>query len=304
MRYTLSYLATGPRDAILVDPGWSSEEGWQHLLEGLKRTGVGIRGVTGIVVTHRHGDHLGLAERARQASGAWVGLGRNETLGLPESGGDDAWIGADRALLHSWGVPASRVGEIVYGEQWLSAERVLARPDVRFADGEHLQGEGMDLEMVATPGHTEGHICLIDHVHGLLLSGDHVLPRITPNVSLQRGGPENPLRDYCRSLERMRCHEDMEVCPAHEYRFQGIGGRVDELLSDARSRSDEVLEIIDARDAQSVWDIARNLTWSRGWDSLVGPPLRLALAETASHVALLRSQGAELDIPLAEGRQK
>ena len=58
----------------LIDAGWESEEGWTALTDGLAAIGGGVEDVRGLLVTHLHFDHLGLAERVRQASGAWVAM--------------------------------------------------------------------------------------------------------------------------------------------------------------------------------------------------------------------------------------
>jgi glyoxylase-like metal-dependent hydrolase (beta-lactamase superfamily II) len=299
MRYTLSYLLLGGNDAVLVDPGWASDEGWRHLAAGLARADVGFAELTGIVVTHRHADHLGLAARTRAASGAWVALGEHETLGVPVGGDAAAWIAADRGRLRLWGVPAARLDEVALERKRLSAQR-LAEPDLRFADGVMVPADGLRLRVVATPGHTPGHICLVDEARGLIFSGDHVLPRITPNISFEVPGPVNPLADYYESLDLIGLDDEMEVCPAHEYRFSGMCRRVDGLLADNRARSAEVVRILAGGSAHSIWDIARLLTWSRGWHSLQGPSLRLALGETASHVVYLASLGHDVQVPVRE----
>jgi glyoxylase-like metal-dependent hydrolase (beta-lactamase superfamily II) len=299
MRYTLSYLLLGGNDAVLVDPGWASDEGWGHLSAGLARADVGFAELTGIVVTHRHADHLGLAARARAASGAWLALGEHETFGVPVGADAAAWIAGDRSRLRLWGVPPDRLDEVALDQKRLSAQR-LAEPDLRFADGSMVPVEGPRLRVIATPGHTPGHICMVDETRGLIFSGDHVLPRITPNISFEVPGPVNPLADYYESLDRIGFDDEMEVCPAHEYRFSGMRRRVDELLADNAARSAEVVRILAGGGAYSIWDIARLLTWSRGWHSLQGASLRLALGETASHVVYLASQGHDVQVPVQD----
>ncbi|MBT2597864.1 MBL fold metallo-hydrolase [Arthrobacter sp. ISL-72] len=299
MRYTLSYLLLGADDAVLVDPGWASDVGWQHLAAGLAQADVGFSELTGVVVTHRHADHLGLAARVREASGAWVALGEHETLGVPTDGDDAARIAEDRSLLRLWGVPENRLDEVVVDPKRLTA-RGLAEPDLRFAGDTLVPAAGLRLRVVATPGHTPGHICLVDEARGLIFSGDHVLPRITPNISFEISGPVNPLEDYYESLNLIGFEDDMEVCPAHEYRFSGMRRRVDQLQADNRARSAEVVKILAGGSAHSIWEIARLLTWSRGWHSLQGPVLRLALGETASHVVYLASQGHDVQVPVRE----
>ena len=161
----------------------------------------------------------------------------------------------------------------------------------------------MDLRVVTTPGHSPGHICLIDEPHGLIFSGDHILPRISPHIALELPGPPNPLADYYESLERIAFEDAMEVCPAHEYRFIGMQRRVAQLIEHNRERSAEVLRVLDEHRPATVWEIARNLTWSRGWDSLQAFSLRLAVSETASHVVYLQSKGHDIEVPITESQE-
>src|SRR6185312_6325456 len=130
---------------------------------------------------------------------------------------------------------------------------------------------------------------------------DHVLPKITPHVSLEAANHVNPLGDYFNSLEILGAGADMEVLPAHEYRFRGLLERAAELKEHTLERSREVMAVLDAGEAGSVWDVSKELTWSRGFDSLRGFTLRLALAETASHLVYLAAQGRDMNIEVSRG---
>jgi glyoxylase-like metal-dependent hydrolase (beta-lactamase superfamily II) len=299
MRYTLSYLLFGDDDAVLVDPGWDSDAGMDHLTIGLRHAGIGLTDLTGIVATHYHSDHLGMAGRLRAASGAWVALGDREVRRLTASDDLDRVLLSDREALTSWGVPPGRLAEVAIDRRTLIHLRNLADPDLRLVDGSRVPAKGLDLRVVTTPGHSPGHICLLDEPDGLIFSGDHVLPRISPHIALELPGPANPLADYYDSLDLIGFEDEMEVCPAHEYRFRGMQRRVEQLVEHNRERSAEVLRVLDGHRPRTVWDVARRLTWSRGWESLQSFSLRLAVLETASHLVYLRLQGHIIDVPVA-----
>lgn len=298
LRYTLSYLLIGDGDAILIDPGWNSDAGMDHLVAGLRQAGLGLTDVSGIVVTHYHTDHLGMAARLRMASGAWIALGDREVLRLATCGDPEVALHNDRRQLTLWGFPADRLPHVALDRATLAQLQNLADPDVRLSNGSLVPAKGLSLQVVTTPGHSPGHICLVDEPHGLIFSGDHVLPRISPHIALELPGPANPLRDYYDSLELNVFEDDMEVCPAHEYRFQGMQRRAAQLIQHNRERSTEVLRALDQHNPKTVWDLARHLSWSRGWASLEAVSLRLAVSETASHIAHLRAEGLEVDVPI------
>lgn len=195
-----------------------------------------------------------------------------------------------------WGVPPDRMNEAAFSEESLADLRGLADPDLRLADGELIPAAGLRLRVALTPGHSPGHTCFVDEDRDIIFSGDHVLPRISPHIAFESPGPANPLADYYRSLSRGDFDDDMEVMPAHEYRFIGMQRRMVELLKHNRARSAEVVRVLEECGPQSLWDVARRLTWSRGWDSLRGMTLRAALSETASHLVDLRARGHEITL--------
>lgn len=297
MRYTLCYVMIDGADVLVVDPGFDSDEGYAQLAAALGQIGVGVTGVTGVFATHHHVDHLGMARRLADAAGAWVGLGRADRDVLLTYDDAGAAREADRLLHAAWAVPAERRAEVelpagAYG-------RILraAGVDHLFEGGDSLRVGARLLRAEATPGHTPGHLMLWDEAAALVFSGDHVLPRITPNVSLAPDEDPDPLRSYIGSLERTAAADGYEVLPAHEYRFRGLRQRADALVAHTRQRLDEVLAALQAEASPSVYSVARGISWSRGWDSLGGFQLRMALSETAAHIQYLATSGVHDGVP-------
>ncbi len=167
----------------------------------------------------------------------------------------------------------------------------MPRPDGFVADGDPLPWSGREVYAVHTPGHTPGHICL--HLPGerLLLTGDHLLPRITPAVSAFPGSGPNPLESYLGSLVKTARLEVDEVLPAHEYRFSGLSERVHDVLSHHERREAEVLSLLDdAGEPLTAQQLSPRLTWSKPWEHIEPAMRRAALAETVAHLVLLESR--------------
>jgi glyoxylase-like metal-dependent hydrolase (beta-lactamase superfamily II) len=131
----------------------------------------------------------------------------------------------------------------------------------------------------------------VDERSRRLFSGDHVLPRITPNISVQRGAPPDPLGDYLDSLARTRDLDVDEVLPAHEWRFKGLGERIDAIAAHHERRLAELLAAIHRRPGSTSWELAGHLTWSRPWDQYSGQMRIFAVTETAAHVHQLERRG-------------
>lgn len=291
MRYTLAYAFTADTGVVLVDPGWDSPAGHAALTSGLATAGARPADVTGIVVTHIHPDHHGASGWLRETSGAWIGMHPAEAATLPGR----IWTGpvadTDRAWLLRHGVPPADLAALALRDERIVALRAMAEPDRLIADGDPVPMTGRDVRAVWTPGHTPGHLCLHDAEAGILLTGDHLLPRISPNVAVHAGSSGDPLGGYLRSLARTTAFQADEALPAHEYRFRGIDVRAKELLTHHDERNAEVVRVAGALPSPTAWAIAAGMTWSRGWDALHGLLRRMALAETVAHLHHLAAAG-------------
>jgi glyoxylase-like metal-dependent hydrolase (beta-lactamase superfamily II) len=294
LRYVLIYLLEVPRGVVLVDAGWNTEEAWGALLAGLASAGYGVTDVQGVLVTHIHPDHYGLAGRVQEASGAWVALhpmdeallhDRYEPSVIPKL------IALTKIHLGRCGVPDEISDELSESSMGISNLIRQARVDVLLEDGDRVDITGWDLRAVWTPGHSPGHLCFFDPTRRLLLSGDHVLPRISPAVTVHPQQRPSPLADFMDSLAKVGRLDVDEVLPAHEYRFRGLGDRVDGLIAHHERRLGEVLAAVTASPGVTAWQIAIGLTWARPWETL--PPFlrRSAAGETLAHLILGQARG-------------
>jgi glyoxylase-like metal-dependent hydrolase (beta-lactamase superfamily II) len=206
LRYVSVYVLAVPGGIGLVDTGWESDEGWAALGDGLAGIGAAVADVRGVVVTHRHFDHLGLAARVREASGAWIAMHPADAGRVADWNrrGPAAAVATEVDFLVGLGADrADAVSDVGPPEQMARFTRT-AVPDRSLTDGDLADFPGWSLRAVHTPGHTPGHLCFDEERTGLFLSGDHVLPRITPNVSSGRDGEADPLRSYLASLAAVR----------------------------------------------------------------------------------------------------
>ncbi|MDO9395297.1 MAG: MBL fold metallo-hydrolase, partial [Herbiconiux sp.] len=166
------------------------------------------------------------------------------------------------------------------GGRPFTADRVLAHGDL-------LPIPGRRIRALHTPGHTPGHLCLVDDDERLLFTGDHLLPTIFPGLGL--GGPApDALGDYLRSLDAVEhevAHhtEAIDVLPGHGFRFTGLAGRVRVTRAHHLARSAEIAAILQLEPEATVWQTAERVTWTAGFANLSGFYLFSALAQTAMH---------------------
>jgi glyoxylase-like metal-dependent hydrolase (beta-lactamase superfamily II) len=291
LRFTFVYVFATDGGPVLVDAGWNAAEAYETLDAGLRSIGSAVASVYGVLVTHHHRDHAGLVPRIVRESGAYAAAHPADAEILREP----SWFRGriDIEELGADGVPEATVVAM----QAASAARFPPLEPVNrireLADGEPADVPGWDVRVVWTPGHTPGHCCF-QVVRGdrvFLLSGDHVLPRITPNIGLTSIGNVNPLRDFRRSLRKVaELAPDAEVLPAHERRFSGLAQRVVQIEAHHDVRTRELVEILE-QGPKTPWEIARELTWRHPWDSLDPLGQLSALNEARAHLALLADEG-------------
>ncbi|KQQ52078.1 MBL fold metallo-hydrolase [Plantibacter sp. Leaf314] len=270
--------------AIVVDPGTDTPEGREHLLRELRD--VGVTTLTGIVVTHLHPDHLGLAGVLREELAAPVLMHRLEDEAAGSTPPGPAELAA---ALDAWGVPADDTTVRPWSEGAAAPAGHLGdtRADRTLEDGELLALPGRTVRVIHTPGHTTGHLTLRDEDRGYLFTGDHVLPTIFSGLGLGARTAENPVTAYLSSLDRVRGHDGDQVIPGHGFRFTGLAERCDELAAHHLRRADEVRSVLADDPDADVWTIASRIGWSAGWDALTGLLRVSALTQTDWHRARL-----------------
>ncbi len=323
LRYTLVYALETPRGPVLVDTGWDDPTGRAALADGLATAGFALTDVHGILVTHHHPDHHGLSAHVRAESGAWIAMHGAEAAVVRaiRSVPSGRWADRMARAMRGAGVPEEHLAALrAFGGSrdddtadssargsgpGGNAGMILsdALPDRELVHGESAGVPGRDVRVLWTPGHTPGHVCLYlnepDHP-SRLLSGDHLLPTISPVVSLYPENPgdepTDPLGDYLDSLERIGALAPEEVLPAHQYRFTDAPGRVQALLDHHADRLAELHAQL-KQGPLTLWEAAQGMHWNRPWSELGFLARHLALSEAAAHLRRLVKTGLAEEVP-------
>lgn len=292
LRYVLVYAFEVPDGVAIVDAGWDTQQAWTALTQGLGIAGYDVSDVTAVMITHIHPDHYGLAGRVREASGAWVGLHPADAALLPTRYGDvEPLLAGMRKLLVDCGVPDADLAELTSASMGIREFVRQAEPDRLIEDGDRLPLPGWHLRAIWTPGHSPGHLCFAEPDRRLVLTGDCVLPRISPNISVHPQQSGRPLAEFLDSLARLRPLDVDEVLPAHEYRFTGLRRRVDALARHHRDRLDEIVRLVTENPGATCWELTTRLRWSRPWHEIASFMRRAANGETLAHLVMLADMG-------------
>ena len=304
LRYVLVYVLELDDGIAIIDAGWNDEKSYETLVSGLSVGGFQVSDIKDVLITHVHPDHFGLARRIRQETGARISLHSEEAKTLITHADDvKNWTAESYTAMLADGVPPEEAKQFSPGSREFRSLVGDSSPDVLLEDRDKVNLSGWNLEGIWTPGHTPGHMCFIEPDRKIMFTGDHVLPRITPNISVHPNNPPDSLQKYCDSLAKvgdisLRV-DNCEGLPGHEYRFAGIKMRADELIAHHEERLEEVREMVATHPGITSYEIATKLTWSRAWESFGPQQRRSALGEAVAHVELLRQRGVV--IPGADG---
>lgn len=157
-------------------------------------------------------------------------------------------------------------------------------PTIRVTDGDVVKLAGREWTALHTPGHTVDHLCLYDGAEGVILTGDHVLPTITPHIS-GMGAGDDPLRSFFESLDRVAALEGLQLAlPAHGHPFTDVAARVKAIKDHHYERLEKIREISAALGPATVPQFSQQLFRKERWGGM-------AESETYAHLEYLRLAG-------------
>lgn len=285
LKYVNCYLLREPNGWTLLDTGLNDEPGmsaWTHAFDALK---ISPREIRRILLTHLHPDHFGLAGYFQQLADAPVYALDREVETMPIVWrADREHIARLGAFFTQHGVPPSIVADIqersellLHWMQPLPALTPLSESDTITIGGRHYR-------VVWTPGHADGHMMLYRAEDGLLLAGDMILAKITPNIGLWPRLDPNPLKSYLGSLDKTEALNARIALTGHRAVIENVAARIRELRVHHAERAQACWK---TADECSAYEIALG-TFERLETS---EDVRMALVETLAHLEFLTSEG-------------
>ena len=285
------YALEDERGFAVVDPGLPGQDAWDGLIDRLGRASIPLQRIHTIVITHSHPDHFGGAARLHAETGADILTHASFKLwwergeGLDDRPSDALDSPEDWSRPTPWGTrfqPPSDGGVAKMRED-MRSDLHTPRPTKRVEDADVVVLGRREWVSMHTPGHTPDHLCLYDPANGVVLSGDHVLPTITPHIGAMDGIAEDPLKEFFHALERMAALPDVKVAlPAHGHPFEDLAKRCMEIEEHHDGRLGRLREAsAELGRPATVHEMMQHLFSERAWGSM-------AESETYAHLEHLR----------------
>jgi glyoxylase-like metal-dependent hydrolase (beta-lactamase superfamily II) len=292
LRALNSYFIRGPERNLLVDTGFNLEDCRLAMEQALQELDAGMEN-TDLFITHYHSDHAGLLEYlVRPTNTVW--MSESDAQMLEANYKENIFpIRNTRHLYHSGllaeGTPNLPEEEAVV--KYASKKGFFVPFAVRH-EGDPIHVGEYRFQCLETPGHTHGHMCLYEPEQKILIAGDHVLTKITPNVGLWYVD-HDALGEYLTSLDKTAALDVDLVLPAHRSLIYDLRGRIEELKQHHAQRLQNVLDIM-GRDKMTAAQVARKMKWDlsyQSWDEFPINQKMHAAGEAMSHLYHLAMNG-------------
>ena len=282
-----AYLLAGDEPA-LVDCGIylleeDEDHGWKDIVAAFDACGMAPGDVKRLIITHPHIDHYGMAGRFVSETGCELWMHEEAQVDLEIYRNPGSVVERLRQMFTDHGVSRDVLDELVKYEDWRGFVSDVIEPTRTVAGGERFKVGEREWEFVYTPGHSRAHVCLWSEADRVLISGDHLLPTITPHIDFKRGEDEDPLGDFLESLSKVEKLDPVLVLPGHGHPFEEGAERARVVQRHHDRRLGSILQVI-RREPMTADAITDEIFGGE----LLNFQKRLALGEALAHLAYLR----------------
>ena len=287
-----SYLIKDPERSLLIDTGFRLDACLKALLAGLDELGEDPQAVD-IFLTHMHSDHAGLAADIIGEE-RHIFISDKDCKVLASKNEQEKLVVVTLAeRFRVSGMPAFITDSMNKINPAIAySPKTGATQYTSMHDGDIIRAGGYEFRCILTPGHTPGHMCLWDEASGIMLTGDHVLFDITPNITAWTY-VEDSLADYLSSLRMISAYPVRTALPGHR-KTGDFHKRVEELLQHHEIRLSEIERIISESPGLTAYDISGKMRWkirAANWAEFPPTQKIFAVGECMSHIDYLIRRG-------------
>lgn len=280
LRALNSYIIKSDNESLIIDTGFNMKECKDALMEGLEELNIDLNN-SKLLISHLHSDHSGLAASLNQ-EGVKVYAGEIDGNMINDMTTEEYWKQFDDYKI-LFDLERDNISIDDHPGYKYCPDKAI--DFIPLKEGQTLTVGNYRLEVVDIPGHTPGHIGLYERGHRLFFGGDHVLNRITPNISFWGFGADI-LAIYFESLKKVYDYPIDYLFSSHRSIVRDHRKRIEELLKHHQERLDEIREII--RDEKmTVRDVAAKMNWDLRydrWEDFPSPQKWFASGEAMSHL--------------------
>lgn len=285
-----SYVIKGDGRNLIIDTGFNHLQCLETMQEGLKVLGVDLR-ETDIFVTHYHSDHAGLLPKLVTDTTMVYCSEQDSFRVFSNNYHVNSYWDDFRRFLLKHGFPETQINAAAEHNPGYKYSSNVRLNHTTLRDGDSISAGSYRFRCIETPGHTKGHTCLYEPDKKLLLAGDHILPKITPNISLNTDDG-NPLKEYLQSLDKVESMDVELALPGHRSIMTNCRERILELKHHYLKRVAEVIDVLKAGD-KTAYQVAAAMKWDlsfKAWDLFPPTHKLFALWEALANLKYIEEQ--------------
>lgn len=225
---------------VLVDTGMHEPGSMTELERAFDQVGLSVDDVRLVVCTHAHADHWGQAATICDRTGCEMWMHPKHEHGFAHVTDPDSVLARRLEVGRQSGVPESALAR--YASQARGSPSGIARvvePDRELVAGVRVDSDLGSWRVYETPGHAPSHVCLFQAERRLLISGDHVLGRIS--LYFDYGWTPDPIGEFLASLDVVDELDARLALSGHGKPFLDVRGHIEGNRRLVRSRLDAAL---------------------------------------------------------------
>lgn len=278
--------------SMIIDTGFNNPENRANMEELFERLNLNPL-KTILFLTHLHSDHVGLAK--------W----------LYDKGIGDIYISEKDGKIVENGIKKEdfQWQNIIKNShfQGLGPENLKIEdhpgyknrpkepfPHTKIKPGWEISIGDYNFVAIDEEGHTPGMLGLYEKEHKILFCGDHILGKITPNITYWGDEFGDSLGIYQKNLKKIKDLDIKHLYSSHRFLVEDVNARIDELLDHHDRRLKDVLDIINKLEKANTTEITQQMQWdikAKDWSSFPASQKWFAVAEAAAHLKHLVIQG-------------
>jgi glyoxylase-like metal-dependent hydrolase (beta-lactamase superfamily II) len=243
---------------VLFDTGYAGEDGTRQLEFALAQVGFELADVRLLVCTHSHSDHYGLAGPIVDAAGCelWMHPAWGHVRAMAED--PDAALDRRIEVARQSGVPLSALERIRESRRGASTGIArLAEPDRELVPGVEVETDLGAWQVYETPGHAPSHVTLHQPDNRLLITGDHLLGRVS--LFFDHGHTPDPVAEFAASLDVVE-ELDAGLCLAgHGRPFREVAGKVQANREELASQLERMRGSISGDEPRTAFETVSDL---------------------------------------------
>ncbi len=301
LRAVNGYLMRGGGEVVAIDPGFHNEETIGTWERHLAKLSLRWEDITSIVVTHYHPDHCGLAGWMQRKTKApvWISQETRNIMknmwGVSEEFTPTPWeqvtmptelsiLFSEHGMPDSWGI---RMMEHFHSFQELVTPQPIKAHCLDLVVGAKIELAGLAWSVLKAEGHASGQRMLWQAERGWMFCADHVLPDISPNISVLVNEDANPLETYMQDLQAAQHFQVKRAFPGHRGVITRWEQRIQELLDHHEMRLEQISRLVRECAPVQAWTLVPKLYNKIETDQ----QMRFAFAEMIAHLWYLECEG-------------